>query len=58
LGIDGAASPEQIRKQFVPLREFGWVEGTNLQIERRFANSLEELKPLAEESVRAVGASG
>jgi len=58
LGIDGAASPEQIRKQVVPLREFGWVEGTNLQIERRFANSLEELKPLAEESVRAVGASG
>ena len=35
------------------MRELGWVEGQNLQIERRFASSLEGLKPLAEELVRA-----
>lgn len=36
------------------LRQLGWVEGQNLQVERRFANGrLEALQPLAEELVRA-----
>jgi putative ABC transport system substrate-binding protein len=36
-----------------PLGELGWVEGKNLHVERRYATSLEELKPLAEELVHA-----
>jgi hypothetical protein len=35
------------------LREFGWVEGQNLHVERRRAKSLEGLEPLADELVRA-----
>jgi putative ABC transport system substrate-binding protein len=35
------------------MRDLGWVEGQNLDVERRRANSLEGLKPLADELVRA-----
>ena len=45
---------EFLRGQAEPLRELGWVEGQNLQIERRYANGrAEALQPLAEELVRA-----
>jgi putative ABC transport system substrate-binding protein len=45
--------PEKIWQREAPLRELGWIEGENLQVERRYASSLEELNPLAEELVRA-----
>ena len=53
LHVGAPDTPEEMRKQGAPLRELGWVEGQNLQIERRYASSLEGLKPLAEELVRA-----
>ena len=53
LAVGAPDTPEEMRKQGAPLRELGWVEGQNLQIERRYASSLEGLKPLAEELVRA-----
>jgi putative ABC transport system substrate-binding protein len=41
-------------RQAEPLRDLGWVEGTNLYVERRYArNRPEALQPLAEELVRA-----
>jgi len=47
-------TPEQLSAQAEPLRRLGWVEGQNLQIERRYANGRSEaLQPLAEELVRA-----
>ena len=47
-------SPEDIREQAEPLRKLGWVEGQNLQVERRYASGRsEELGPMAEELVRA-----
>jgi putative ABC transport system substrate-binding protein len=46
--------PEWLWKQAGPLRELGWVEGQNLDVERRFANlRFEALQPLAAELVRA-----
>src|SRR5262252_2828589 len=45
--------PEKIWQREAPLRELGWIEGENLHVERRYANSLEDLNPLAEELVRA-----
>lgn len=47
-------TPESIWKQAEPLRELGWVEGQNLNVERRYANNqAEALQQLAEELVRA-----
>jgi putative ABC transport system substrate-binding protein len=46
-------APEDVLAQAAPLRELGWVEGQNLQVERRYASSPEMLKPLADELVRA-----
>jgi len=47
-------TPEDIREEAEPLRKLGWVEGHNVQVERRYANNrLETLQPLAEELVRA-----
>jgi putative ABC transport system substrate-binding protein len=46
-------TPEEILKQAEPLRELGWVEGRNLQVDRRYDNGRSEaLQPLAEELVR------
>jgi putative ABC transport system substrate-binding protein len=48
-------TPEEMWIQAAPLRELGWIEGQNLHVERRYGkeNSLEELKQLAEDLVRA-----
>ena len=47
-------SPDEIRRQAEALRALGWVEGQNLQVERRYANGrTEALERLAEELVRA-----
>jgi putative ABC transport system substrate-binding protein len=47
-------SPESLSKQAEPLRERGWAEGSNLHVERRYAdNRTEALQPLADELVRA-----
>src|SRR5215813_9853570 len=47
-------TPESMWKQGEPLRELGWVEGRNLNVERRYANNqVEALQQLAEELVRA-----
>jgi putative ABC transport system substrate-binding protein len=53
LGVGAPDTPEEIWRQATPLRELGWVEGQNLQVERRYAHSLEGLKPVAEELARA-----
>jgi len=53
LDVGSLDTPEWRRKQASPLRELGWVEGQNLYVERRYANSLQEMNPLAEELVRA-----
>jgi putative ABC transport system substrate-binding protein len=46
--------PEVLSKQAEPLRQLGWVEGQNLQVERRYDNGRPAaLQPLAEELVRA-----
>jgi hypothetical protein len=34
--------PEWIRRQAEPLRALGWVEGQNLQVERRYADGRTE----------------
>ena len=45
---------EEIQQSGDALRELGWVEGRNLQVERRFAPAQPEaFQPLAEELVRA-----
>jgi len=45
---------EETWEEAAPLRELGWVEGQNLHVERRYANSrLEALQPLAEELLSA-----
>jgi len=47
-------TPDFFWEQAEPLRELGWVEGQNLQVERRYANGrFEALPPLAQELVRA-----
>jgi putative ABC transport system substrate-binding protein len=51
LGMPWAA--KDVLEQAAPLRELGWVEGQNLQVERRYASSPEMLKPLAHELVQA-----
>ena len=54
LNAGAPQTPEQIQADRDALREFGWVEGQNLHIERRYANNrLEDLAPLAEGLVRA-----
>jgi putative ABC transport system substrate-binding protein len=54
LGSPTFWTAEQLSAQAEPLRRLGWVEGQNLQIERRYANARSEaLQPLAEELVRA-----
>jgi len=53
LGVGAPDTPEETRRRAAPLRELGWVEGQNLQVERRYAHSLEELKPIAEELARS-----
>src|SRR5215470_13960130 len=46
--------PELLWKEAEPLRKLGWVEGKNLQVERRYDNGRSEaLQSLAEELVRA-----
>jgi putative ABC transport system substrate-binding protein len=46
-------TPAELREMWAPLREFGWIEGRNLIIERRYANgSAELLRSFAEELVR------
>ena len=46
-------TPQEVR-QAEALREFGWVEGQNLHVERRYDNGRSEALPaLAEELVRA-----
>ena len=50
----GPDTPEYIRLQAEALREFGWVEGQTLNVERRYANGrFDALQPLAEELIRA-----
>jgi putative ABC transport system substrate-binding protein len=46
-------TPEDLKTQAEPLRQLGWVEGENLQVDRRYASSPEELKQAAEELVRS-----
>src|SRR5574337_5181 len=47
-------TPAEIWKSDEALRNLGWVEGQNLQIERRYANGrFDTLQTLAEELVRA-----
>jgi len=47
-------TPKELSAQAEPLRQLGWVEGQNLQVERRYAKLRSEaLQPLAEELVRA-----
>ena len=57
VGILGPGVPEtaeETASRAKLLREFGWVEGRNLQVERRYANDRPEaLRGLAEELVRA-----
>ena len=54
LGPSVPDTPEEMRKGRETLREFGWVEGENLHVERRYANNQPEaLQRLAEELVRA-----
>lgn len=51
LGDPGVTEAE--RKRFwEPARKFGWIEGKNLLVERRFANKPELLSTFAEELVR------
>jgi putative ABC transport system substrate-binding protein len=46
-------TPAELRETWAPLREFGWIEGRNLIIERRYANGNAELLPsFAEELIR------
>lgn len=52
LGV-GVPDSAEVSTRARLLRELGWVEGQNLQVERRYAKSLDRLKPLAEELVRA-----
>jgi len=49
-----APSQEEIAKELLPqaLREVGWVEGHNLVIERRYAESAEQLRDFAAELVQ------
>ena len=53
-GLEIMDTPEWRRSQAEPLERLGWVEGQNLQIERRYDNGRPELlQALAEELVRA-----
>jgi putative ABC transport system substrate-binding protein len=46
-------SEEELREQRALRARFGWIEGQNLVVERRYANNdLQALRPLAEELVR------
>ena len=54
IGFLAATAPPQTPWDWPALRELGWVEGVNLQVERRYANGrLEALSALAEDLVRA-----
>ena len=54
LGAGEPQTPEQMQADRDALREFGWVEGQNLLVERRYANNrFEALQTLAEELARA-----
>ena len=56
IGVLDPGTPDNSTEDFWAerLREIGWVEGQNLQVERRYANErFEALQPLAEELVRA-----
>jgi putative ABC transport system substrate-binding protein len=54
LSIGTAITPDEARQEGQPLRELGWVEGQNLQVERVYANGrAEALQGLAEDLVRA-----
>jgi len=54
LGAGEPQTPEQMQADRDALREFGWVEGQNLHVERRYANNrFEALQTLAEELARA-----
>ena len=54
LGPGEPQTPEQMQADRDALREFGWVEGQNLHVERRYANNrFEALQTLAEELARA-----
>ena len=45
--------PAEWEEQVAPLREFGWIEGQNLRIERRYAShKYDLLQPMAEELAR------
>jgi len=46
------AEPEEIFRRSEQLRKRGWVEGKNLNVERRYGRA-EAMQPLAEELVRA-----
>jgi putative ABC transport system substrate-binding protein len=48
----GSTTHAEIEAQTAALRAFGWVEGQNLLIERRAAERVEVLRPMAEELVR------
>ena len=54
LGAGEAQTPQQMQADRDALREFGWVEGQNLHVERRYANNrFEALQTLAEELAHA-----
>ena len=54
LGPGVPETPEELQQQVDALRQFGWVVGRNLHVERRYANGrTEALQPLAEELVRS-----
>jgi putative ABC transport system substrate-binding protein len=53
LVLDDRPPPAVLEQQLAPLRQLGWIEGQNLLVERRYANSrAERLQSLAEELVR------
>ena len=54
LDFGRAPSQEEIAKELLPqaLREIGWVEGQNLVLERRYAESPEQLRVFAAELVQ------
>jgi putative ABC transport system substrate-binding protein len=50
----GTPNPDGERKEAEPLRKLGWIEGQNLQVERRYDYGRSEaLQSLADELVRA-----
>lgn len=53
LSLGESAEPEEIWSRSESLRKRGWVEGKNLQVERRYGRTEAAMHPLAEELVRA-----